>query len=253
VRPRVLAVAAHPPTGGAGVLADRETCLRFGVEAQPIVTAWTEQDGERVHAVTALAVEGWLAQARPYLAHPLAALKSGLLPSAAAVRGLATRVAELAPGVPAVVDPVLAASGGEPFLDDEGIEALLAELLPRGVILTPNLVEAARLAGLELAELQRDPAARIRAGEALLERGARAVVVKGGHASDTSATDLLVERDAPPRTFVRPRLPGARLHGSGCRFASALAAHLALGHPLAAATAAAGEHVAELLRAPARR
>jgi hydroxymethylpyrimidine/phosphomethylpyrimidine kinase len=250
VRPRVLVVAGHDPTGGAGVLADRATCIRLGVEAQPIVTAWTRQDGERVHAVTARPVEAWLAEARPYLARPLAALKSGLLPSAAAVRALATLVSELAPGVPAVVDPVLAASGGEPFLDDAGVAALLAELIPRGVVLTPNLVEAARLAGCELTELQRDRDARLRAAEALLERGARAVVVKGGHASDATAVDLLVERDAAPRTFARPRLPGARVHGSGCRFASALAAHLALGHPLADATAAAGDHVADLLRAP---
>ncbi len=255
---RVLVVAGHDPSysgprGGAGVDADREALTRFGVAATCVVTAWTEQDGTRVAAVRPRAVGEWLSEARAALAEPVHALKSGLLPDAEAVRALAQLVDELRaelPAAPVVVDPVLAASGGEPFLDSAGIEALLAELLPRAVILTPNVPEAARLTGHDPAALAHDPAARLAAAEALLARGCRAVVLKAGHAEGPEAADLLLERSAAPLWLPRPRLPVPRLHGSGCRFASALAAGLARGEPLPAAAAAAGSYLAALLAAP---
>ncbi len=248
---RILVVAGHDPSGGAGVDADRAAATHFGVEAECVVTAWTDQDGTRVRSLEPRPVADWLEEARYALAAPIGALKSGLLPSAAAVRALATLIDELtsARSVPVVVDPVLAASGAEVFLDEGGIEALLAELVPRGVILTPNLPEAARLTGLELARLQADGDARTTAARSLLERGCRAVVLKGGHATDAPVRDLLLERDRDPVWLEHARLPGARLHGSGCRFASALAANLALGHPLPAAAASASSYLARLLRA----
>ena len=247
---RILVVAGHDPSGGAGVDADRAAAARFGVEAECVVTAWTDQDGTHVRALEPRAVEDWLEEARYALAAPLGALKSGLLPSAAAVRALGTLIDEVtsARSVPVVVDPVLAASGGEVFLDEAGIEALLAELLSRDVILTPNLPEAARLTGLELAALQANSAARESAAHQLLARGCRAVVLKGGHSSDDPARDLLLEREREPVWLAHPRVPGARLHGSGCRFASALAAQLARATPLEAAARAAGAYVADLLR-----
>lgn len=248
-RARVLVVAGHDPsyrgpTGGAGVDADREALERQGVEAVCVVSAWTEQDGTRVRALRPRPPEDWLGEARRAAREPIQALKSGLLPAAAAVRALACLVDELrraAPELPVVVDPVLAATGGEPFLDEPGLAALRAELLPRRVILTPNLPEAARLTGLPLARLQSDRSLRLEAAQALLALGARAVLLKGGHAADDPAQDLCLERDAPPLWLPHPRLPGARLHGSGCRYASTVAAALALGRglPEAAATASA--------------
>lgn len=249
--PRVLVVAGHDPTGGAGVDADRAALARSGAEAECVVTAWTDQDGTSVRAIEPRPSADWLEEARYALAAPVHALKSGLLPGAAAVRSLAALIDELtrAKAVPIVVDPVLAASGGEVFLDEEGIDALLAELLARGVILTPNLPEAARLAGLELAALQAERGERVRAAEALLARGARAVVLKGGHAEDDELADLVLERSAEPVWLTRPRVRGARLHGSGCRFASTLAARLAHGESLARAAEAASAYLDELLRA----
>lgn len=246
----MLVVAGHDPSGGAGVDADRAAAAHFGVEAECVVTAWTEQDGTRVRALEPRAVEDWLEEARYALAAPLGALKSGLLPSGAAVRALATLIEELTEPVPVVVDPVLAASGGEIFLDETGIDTLLAELLPRGVILTPNLPEAARLTRLELAHLQTSSEARESAARTLLERGCRAVVLKGGHASDSPVRDLVLERDHAPVWLEHARLPGARLHGSGCRFASALAANLALRQPLPVAATTASSWLAGLLAAP---
>lgn len=250
MKARILVVAGHDPSGGAGVDADRAAARRFGVEAECVVSAWTEQDGEHVRALEPRSVAEWLEEARYALADPIGALKSGLLPGAAAVQALATLLDELerVRPVPVVVDPVLAASGGEVFLDDAGIAALLVELLPRRVILTPNLPETARLTGLDLERLQASPDERELAARMLLERGCRAVVLKGGHASDSPARDLVLEREHAPVWLEHPRLPGTRLHGSGCRFATALAAQLARGAELARAAEEAGRWLGELLR-----
>jgi len=251
--PRLLVLAGHDPTGGAGIDADAEAAARFGVPADLVITAFTDQGGGRVHAVEPRAVELWLADARSAVrrARP-SAVKTGLLPGAAAVRGVARLLAELAESgaAPAcVVDPVLAASGGETFLDDEGIEALLVELLPCGVIVTPNVPEAARLAGREPAALATDLEARRAAARGLLERGAGAVLLKGGHGQEDPVRDLLLVPGAAPLWIEHPRVDAPGIHGSGCRHASALAAQLAGGRALVPAARAAGRWVAELIRA----
>lgn len=238
-RPRVLVVAGHDPTGGAGVDADREALAAHGAEMLEVVTARTEQDGLHVRALGARDPEEWLAEARAALAAGPAAVKAGLLPGADHVRAFG-RLADELGGVPVVVDPVLAASGGEPFLDDAGIAALVEELFPRGPVLTPNLPEAVRLTGLE------DP---VDAARALLERGASAVVLKGGHGGEDPVRDLVLAAGAEPVWHEHARVPGRSLHGSGCRHASALAAGLAAGLPLAAAAAAAGLYVLGLIAA----
>jgi hydroxymethylpyrimidine/phosphomethylpyrimidine kinase len=257
--PRVLVVAGHDPSfsptarGGAGVDADREAIEAFGGEARCVVTAWTDQAQGVVRSLGARDPGAWLREARAELSGPaFGALKSGLLPGAGHVRALARLLDELPPGLPAVVDPVLAASGGEPFLAADGVAALLAELLPRGVVLTPNVPEAARLAGLAPGSTERlagDRAAREAAAGALLEAGARAVVLKGGHGREDPVRDLVWERGAEPVWLAHPRIPGLGLHGSGCRFASALAAGLAGGLPLVAAARRAGEWVAARIAA----
>lgn len=259
-RPRVLVVGGHDPSyrgpaGGAGVDADREALEAHAAAVSAVVTAWTEQDGTNVSALRPRPASDWLAEACEALAEertPVSALKSGLLPGAEAVLAFVDLVAvarRAAPALPVVVDPVLAASGGETFLDDAGVHVLLEALVPCGVLLTPNLPEAARLTGIELEHLQSERPARLAAAERLLALGATAVVLKGGHASDDPAADLVLTPAEPPLWFAHPRLPGRRLHGSGCRFASTLAAGLALGHPLPAAAAAASAYLARLLAA----
>ena len=246
---RLLVIAGHDPTGGAGVEVDRATAAHFGVEATTIVTAHTEQDGLRVSAVRPRAAGEWGREARQQLEPLPAAIKTGLLSSADDVRELVALLALVPRDVPIVVDPVLAASGGERFLTPDGIEWMRAELFRRGVILTPNLPELAQLSGARLAALEASPAARVVAAETLLARGLGALVLKGGHAPDADACDVLLRPGKPPVLVSHPRLAGRRLHGSGCRFASALAAQLALGRALPAATAAASEHLHALLAA----
>jgi hydroxymethylpyrimidine/phosphomethylpyrimidine kinase len=250
----VLVVAGHDPSYrvgyGAGVDADREVCTHFGVRAECVVATETDQDGARVKGVRPRAEESWLAEARALAGSGVQAVKSGLLARRAAVEAMAELVDELRaaqPDLPVVVDPVLAASGGERFLDPDGVRALLTTLLPRGVILTPNLPEAAELAETAPATLARDPGARLKAAEALLARGAAAVVLKGGHASDALARDLVLARGGACVWLERRRVRGARVHGSGCRFASAIAASLALGRSLEDSARAAGDFLGALL------
>lgn len=246
----MLVVAGHDPTGGAGVDADREALAAFGCQAVLVVTARTDQDGRRVRALGARDPGAWLAEARAELAHPAglpAALKTGLLPGAAHVHALARLLDELPGDLPRIVDPLLAASGGEEFLDAAGRAALVAEILRRGVGLTPNLPEAARLLGLELESLRRSRAARLAAAERLIDAGAGLVVLKGGHDDLDPAADLVLERGRSAVWLEHPRVPGKRLHGSGCRFAAALAAGLARGELAPASARAAGEWVARLI------
>lgn len=254
---RLLVVAGHDPSyggavGGAGVDADREAAARFGVEAVCVVTAWTDQGGGRVRAIGGRPAAEWSAEATALLdvvPFPFGALKSGLLPDAASVVALAALCERFdAARRPVVVDPVLAASGGEPFLDDEGVEALRTTLLSRGVVLTPNLVELARLARVDGEVVAHDRSARVEAARQLLALGARAVLVKAGHGVGP-ADDLLLEAGHPPRWFTRPRVSGAVLHGSGCRHASALAAQLACGAALTAASLWAARYLGERLAA----
>lgn len=245
--PRVLLVAGHDPTQGAGIDADRQAVEAHGAEAVTVVTALTDQDGERVHGLGGRDPGAWLAEARAVLTPAPDALKSGLLPGADHVRALARLLDELHPAIPVVVDPVLAASGGEVFLDGPGIEVLLAEVIPRGVALTPNLPEAARLTGLPEEHLQEDLEARVEAAARLIRLGASLVCLKGGHGHEDPVQDLVLAAGEPPAWAEHPRLAGRSLHGSGCRFAAALATLLAGGAGPLEAAREAGTWVAGLL------
>lgn len=249
----ILALSGNDPTGGAGAHADARAAAAWGVELRAVATAWTRQDGRFVQAVGAREVSAWEAEAVELVREAPAALKTGLLPGVEHVRA-AARVLERARGAcgaafHAVVDPVVAASGGERFLDDRALGALRSELLPMGPIATPNLPEAAAVAEVAERDLVEDLDARLEAAHRWLRLGAVAVVVKGGHARGDPVLDLVLEAARPPVWLAHSRLPGARLHGSGCRFASHLAAALVRGWDLPEAAEAAGRHVLEELQA----
>jgi len=250
-RPWVLVVAGHDPTGGAGVDADREAIAACGPGARAIVTARTRQDGRNVQAIGARAAADWLAEAVLELeraSQPPAALKFGMLPDAAAVHAaaeLVRRVRARDARTWIVLDPVLRASGGEPLCADP--ESLARELLPLGLVWTPNLGEAEQLCGLDEGMLAGELEVRVRAARELCAAGARAVVLKGGHGSEDPVRELVLESGREPVWLTHPRLRGARLHGSGCRFASAVAAELAGGASLELAAARAGSWLADLL------
>lgn len=247
----VLVCSGHDPSGGAGVDADREAVTAAGAAAVEVVTTRTDQDGRVVRAVRPRPADEWYAEAVELLdGGAVGAVKFGLLacPEGIDAAGrIAARARTL--GLPVVVDPVLAASGGERFLDDRGVSRLLEVLIPEGVVLTPNLPECAELAGVAPASLTDDLEARLLAAGCLLKRGARAVVLKGGHGGESPVRDLVMGAGDQPLWLSHPRVAGGGIHGSGCRHASFLAARLALGESLAAAAGGAGGYLAERIAA----
>ncbi|PRX33804.1 hydroxymethylpyrimidine/phosphomethylpyrimidine kinase [Meinhardsimonia xiamenensis] len=233
---RVLFIGGTDSSGGAGLARDITTAARLGAEPAVAVTSVTAQSDEAVAAAHHLPPAHVAAQISA--AGPVAAVKSGMLANAAIVEAVARSL----PDAPLVIDPVLAASSGHALIDAEGVEALLALLLPRAALLTPNLPELSRLAR----HLGLAPDAPVHACTgALLAQGCGAVLVKGGHGAPAAVcTDALYTApDRPPQLFEGPRLAGS-LRGTGCRLASGIAVFLARGLPLEAAI---GRSRAELL------
>lgn len=243
--PVVLVVGGLDPTGGAGIVADVRTLEAFGVASAAAATALTVQDGRRVVRVRKVAPSLLREQIECVLAAlPVTAIKCGMLPDAGAVEVLASVLAEKS--IPLVLDPVLRSSGGQALASRSVVAAIADELLPETEVVTPNLAEASLLAGMEIP----DADAMVEAARRILASGVRAVVVKGGHLAG-APVDVLVTAKRVDRFRAR-RLPQADMHGTGCAFASALAAGLARGRGLRASVNDAGAHVRSLI-ASARR
>jgi len=241
----VLVIAGTDSSGGAGLTRDVRTLARLGAGALCAVTAVTVQSDAQVSAVHHIPPQLVRAQIAAALATGrVAAIKIGMLGTAAAVRAVAASVPPRG-ATPLVLDPVLAASSGAELLDAAGRAALLEALLPRATIVTPNIPEAAALLGLPSA---RSEAELVQQAQALLALGAENVLLKGGHGSGTEATDLLLTRGAAVRAFVAPRRAVTR-RGSGCALAAAIAAGLAAGLDVVEACARAKRHINELLEA----
>jgi hydroxymethylpyrimidine/phosphomethylpyrimidine kinase len=244
--PTVLTIAGSDPGGGAGVQADLKTFAAFGVYGVSVITAITVQNTQGVERVAPL--EGDLVEAQiEALAGDidLHATKIGMLANAAIVEVVTAAIDEL--DLPlVVVDPVLMSSSGRPLLDADGQRALRSELLARARVVTPNVAEAATLAGHPIATMDaaRDAARRIR------DLGPRAVVITGGHAhgfGDTAhVVDLLLDGDEFHECRVG-RVDAGPTHGTGCTFASAVAAGLARGEELPHAVEHAQQYVAGAL------
>lgn len=238
VPPVVLIIAGNDPSGGAGLAADIQAVTAQGAHPAPVVSAITVQDTTDVAAVEAVAAIRVAEQARCILADmPVKAVKLGLLGDAAVGQAVATLLREH-PGLPIVVDPVLAAGGGAALADEALLQVYRRELLPLATVLTPNVVEARRLAsGVN------GPAAT-----ALLELGVAHVLVTGGDEETPQVMNTLFSRGGGRKDFAWPRLPG-RYHGSGCTLASALAALLARGWSVEDAVQEAQRYTWETLEA----
>jgi hydroxymethylpyrimidine/phosphomethylpyrimidine kinase len=205
------------------------------------ITAVTAQNTLGVTTAAALSADLVTAQIEAIAGDiRIDATKIGMLATAAIVEAVASAIEEL--DLPLVVlDPVMVSSSGERLLDDDGIRALRVELLPRARVVTPNLPEAEVLSGCRIATTDD----RRRAAERIHEFGAAAVVITGGHGEGADVVDLLFDGTS----FTELKTPRAAtgshgLHGTGCAFASALTAGLALGEPLAIAAGRAQRYVA---------
>jgi hydroxymethylpyrimidine/phosphomethylpyrimidine kinase len=207
--PNVLAFSAADPTCGAGLQADVLTLASLGCHPLSVLTAYTVQDTHGVASLRELDAAQVEAQARCLLADArVRAVKLGVVGGAANARAIAALLAEL-PGVPVVLDPVLASARGDALGDAESLRGLLA---PRATVVTPNSIEARALGG----------------PEALIALGCEYVLVTGTHQPGEDVVNTLYGKGGVLRADRWPRLPGS-YHGSGCTLASAIAARLALG------------------------
>ena len=241
-RGRVLVIAGSDSGGGAGLQADITANTVLGGFAATAVTAVTVQNTRGVSAVLAISPDLIEAQVRAVLDDIGAdVIKTGMLGDAATVE----RVADLldAYRIPAVIDPVMVAKGGQALLADAAVQTLASRLLPHATLLTPNAPEAAALTGLRV-ETTDDLR---RAGIALLGRGAAAVLMKGGHIPGDRVVDLLITPEGET-AFEGARIDTRHTHGTGCTLASAVAAGLARGLPLVSAVADAHAYVGEAIR-----
>ena len=241
--PSVLTIAGSDSSAGAGIQADLKTFAALGVYGTCAITAITAQNTRGVTAVqetppdiVAAQIDAVAADIRPD------AIKTGMLASAPIVEVVAAKVREY--GLPnLVVDPVMVAKSGDRLLRDDAVTVLRDLLLPLAAVVTPNLPEAEVLAGFAI---DSDEDVR-RAAKEIVGLGARAVVVKGGHREAAEAVDVLYD-GTTFRDYSAPRIDTTSTHGTGCTFASAIAAYLARGEPLAEAVGRAKEYLTEALR-----
>jgi hydroxymethylpyrimidine/phosphomethylpyrimidine kinase len=236
--PRVLTIAGSDSGGGAGIQADLKAFARCGVHGMCALTAITAQNTLGVSAVHPVPPEIILAQTRAVIEDiGVDAVKVGMLGTAEATRAVAQALDELPAGTPVVVDPVMVAESGARLLEADAEEALVAEILPRATILTPNLPEARVLArhapaiGTEQTDDNDEDATALALVRALVSLGPTVVILTGGHRAQ--AVDLFLDSATPERIIGIPgeRHRGGAAHGSGCTHSSVLAAQLALGRP----------------------
>jgi len=241
--PRVLTIAGSDSGGGAGIQADIKTVTCLGGYAMSAVTALTAQDTRGVWGVHPVPPEFVAKQIEICLADLGAdAAKTGMLCNAEIVRA-AARVLRESTVERLVVDPVMFSKSRHRLLDESAEKALISEILPLAAVVTPNLPEASRLAGFEVTDLD----GMRRAAKAILDMGAKAVVVKGGHL-ESGPVDVLYDGNDFFREFPGERIATKNTHGTGCTFSAALATFLAHGQPLPAAVANAKRLITEAIR-----
>lgn len=242
-----LTIAGSDSGCGAGVQADLKTFAAFGLHGLSAVTAVTAQSPAGISATHALPPDLVAAQIAAVAAgFPVAAAKTGMLATGAIVEAVCRQLETLA--IRPVVDPVLVSTSGTPLLDDDGLRLLRMRLLPLATVVTPNRVEAERLSGVPVTS-------RVAAREAarrILDLGAGAVIVTGGHLDEEADTVVDVLDDgAGAVELATPRAggpDGSRIHGTGCTFSAALTAGLAAEHSLPAAAEDAQRYVAAAIR-----
>ncbi|MBI4312734.1 MAG: bifunctional hydroxymethylpyrimidine kinase/phosphomethylpyrimidine kinase [Chloroflexi bacterium] len=242
--PVAVTIAGSDSGGGAGIQADLKTFAALGVYGASALTAITAQNTLGVTAIHEVPTDVIAAQIEAIITDIGAdAVKTGMLASSPVINVVARelkrhRVARL------VVDPVMVAKGGDRLLQEEAVDALRAILLPLATVVTPNTPEAEVLAGMTIRTMTdvREAARRIAA------LGPKNVVVKGGHLEGKDAVDTLYDGHGF-QEFTSERFPTKNTHGTGCTFASAIAAGLAKGLPVVDAVAGAKAYVTSAIKA----
>ena len=239
---RVLIIAGSDSGGGAGIQADIKTCAAFGAYSATAITAITAQNTVGVQKVEALSPDMVKAQIDSVLTDIGAdVIKIGMLANQAIIETVAEAIEDEDAYV--VLDPVMVATSGDKLLEDGAIKALKEKLIPLCDVITPNVPEAEILTGMKIEDV--DDLGK--AGAKLLDMGAYAAVMKGGHLEGKMVVDVLVSDDENAM-MTAPRIRSKHTHGTGCTLASAIAANMALGVPLDEAVNTAREFVFEAIR-----
>lgn len=256
-KPVVLTIAGFDPSGGAGIIADIRTIESFGCTAVAAITSVTFQNAEKFFGATHQSAESVRRQVEAIAgAFDLSGMKIGMLPTTEIVREVVRLIRERNLPAP-VVDPVMESTSGGRLMEDDAFEAFVTELLPLARVVTPNIPEAEKLAGMNIRNEgeMRQAAARIR------ELGARAVLVKGGHLeeqrsnvrgqrsenTEREAIDLL-DDDGQVTVFRSEWIEAPNVRGTGCMLSSAIAASLAKGSDLNEAVTTAKQFVSDRIR-----
>lgn len=241
---RTLTIAGSDSGGGAGIQADLKTFAALGCYGMSVITAITAQNTIGVSGIHPVPVEIITRQMEAVFTDiGTDAVKIGMLHSAEVIAAVARCLSRYeVPNV--VLDPVMVAKSGDKLLKDDAIEALLQYLLPRVDLITPNLPETQVLVGRPVTTIAHMEAA----GKELLERGCRAVLVKGGHLPGSQVVDLLFVKGRPgPLYLESTRIPTRNSHGTGCTLSSAIATYLAQGQSLEKAVQLAREYLIQAL------
>jgi hydroxymethylpyrimidine/phosphomethylpyrimidine kinase len=246
-QPVVLVIAGSDSSGGAGLIRDVEVLRDCGVAATCAITAVTAQTHSRVatiHEVPAHAVQDQILCA--FETHRIGAIKIGMLATQPIVDTVAQCLEQFRT-IPCVLDPVLCSSSGRDLLDERGRTALTERLLPLATLVTPNIPEAARLVNAPPAQSEPEMLEHARQ---ITRFGAKAVLLKGGHATGPLCVDVLLSSSGELERFSAPRFSGTQ-RGTGCTLASAITAALAKGSPLTDACRSAKRYVTgRLAQAP---
>ncbi len=239
----LLSIAGSDPSGGAGIQADLKAFAANGTYGMAVITALTAQNTQGVTEVETVSPAFVHAQIAAVFADVrVDAVKIGMIATAEIACAVAEALAEHR-GIPVVLDPVMMAKGGAPLMAEDAMEAVRTMLLPLATVATPNLPEAARLVGRPEAQTREEMASHARAITALGPRGA---LVKGGHLDGAESPDVFMA-DGALHWLEAPRTVTKNTHGTGCSLSSALAAHLAKGHPGEVAARAAKAYVAKAI------
>ena len=227
--PIAVTIAGSDSGGGAGIQADLKTFSALGVYGASVIAALTAQNTRGVQAVHDVPPAFVAAQIDSVFSDlAVNAVKIGMLSNAAVIEAVAAGLERHGARM-VVLDPVMVATSGDALLAADAVETLRRALLPRALLVTPNLPEAAALLNEPVAE---DEEAMRAQAERLLALGARAVLVKGGHGGGPESVDLFLDAAGRLERFAAPRVDTANTHGTGCTLSSAIAAGLARGMPL---------------------
>ncbi len=243
-----VTIAGSDSGGGAGIQADLKTFSALGVYGASAIAALTAQNTRGVTGIHDVPPDFVTAQIDAVFSDlKVGAVKLGMLSNAAVIAAVADGLARYRQ-TNVVLDPVMVATSGDRLLKPDAIDILRKRLIPMALVVTPNLPEAAALLDTSVAA---DEATMRAQGERLLALGAKAVLIKGGHADGSESVDLLIEPNGVTR-LTSPRFDTKNTHGTGCTLSSAIAAGLAKGLTLADATRAAKSYVATAIAASDR-